>query len=460
MAGSMTNLGARQKQRGAISVFGVTIAVALTTGFLVQGLLTKIENTEQLITENVATTMFTIGETAQLYFEQEGEFPDAPNNCADALTVLEADGYLVGFQPLSGWGTPFEFDCAGGTRFDISAEAPEEQRAQTVASRLFTAEVVDETVTSSFPVPGAIPALNQVLYRVAVPGEPERNRMETDLDMDNNQILNARFGDIDMDGNDILDAGAVNGDEGNFITGNFQNANVDNALEAGQVIAGDVVVNDSLSVRGPIDGGGSPVAFDADIELNGTNDLRWGNSQLEASGTGPGGAADGIRLGAQAAGAAGGGGRAFIDFHFPGRASPNARIWNEDSGQLTVDAGRLEVTGGITTNAIAARDRISAEGFDSTVLDRRIESFVNDAGLFASGDTVPVPECGDLTPLIFTTPSSFASGLQAKPMAQVRTFADPPSGGVWRVRMEILTEDGFIEPDAAFGEIQVLTQCG
>lgn len=157
-----------------------------------------IEEAEQKILDTVANEMYVIGDAAKVYHTRNGTWPNQANNCAvaQALADMEADGVLAGVTVASNFGTNYAFDCTGGSLFRISvstgAAADRTKYAQDLQNVLYasTLDAATNTVQMNVPLPGAETALDQVLWRSFDASKPERNRMETAIDMNSQDIGN------------------------------------------------------------------------------------------------------------------------------------------------------------------------------------------------------------------------------------------------------------------------------
>ncbi|MGI2023769.1 hypothetical protein [Shewanella glacialipiscicola] len=85
--------------------------------------------------------------------------------------------------------------AAGGNSYTLTLATPDPLVAQGIASKL-GAVAVGNSVQLIIPVPAAASIADSMLSRVAVPGQPDRNKMFTDIDMNSQALSNV--GKIDV----------------------------------------------------------------------------------------------------------------------------------------------------------------------------------------------------------------------------------------------------------------------
>lgn len=424
------------------------------------------ERAESKVADSAIHQMYTVGDASVRHSQDLGTFPDEANGCAGAIDTLIASGYLVGFQQRGGnyvtsWGSPIVTSCTA-LRMDVTNSAPEDRWAQKMANTLGSASITGTTVTTSFS--RSTINDNQYLFRVAVPGQPERNRMETDLDMNGFDILG-----IETVNATTVNATTVNATDVAATTVDADTANLD-TINSITIVNDGNISTDTLSVD-------TSVTLGADSTLTGgtntvisntapgsrteTLALRWGPdvpgglySELESS-------SGGIELGGT--NATSGFTQPFIDFHFSGLTEDyNSRIVADANGRLSIETSVLRVDGDVVVEGAAVADEFALAGG----VNRRLGSFLGDAAIIsvdpAGGvaNYVPKPTCGTgLSPRIFTVPSGWAAGPVAKPIGLTDAFARD-RGASWEVFLQVLTEDGLATPAPGFGRVQVITQCG
>lgn len=466
------------RQRG-LTMFELALTIAIASAILIAAIPLQIEKLEKTQVEVAATQIFTVGDVAQQFRSDTGNWPgqaDAvPCNINAVMTALTAGGYLVNPLNRTAWGSAIATTC-NAMRFDVSTVGPNAQRVQEAAALLHTAQVAGTTLTSVFPA-GAPPAFNDVLYRVAVPGRPELNQMQTNLDMNNNNIANAaavtattvtatnldvtgvaRIPSVNASTSLCADGVAgcrtsVAGNDGAFVT------RPDNNLELQVANAGA-----ELLVTNPASGNGLGNA--TVNQLTAAQAVRWANNSELTNAQG-----GSIELG-------GGGtdpanpaaiGRPYVDFHFNGLTEDfNVRFQNTGNRTMSLrGAGgnltTLVVEGdGVYTNNVEVVGNLAARDMISSVTNKAQSQAVTTMTIVPPDTLIPIPTyCATLgmVPKIYTAAAAFAEGPTATPIYQVRTYAETV-GSDWRVRMILLTESGLItSPDASFNSIQVAVKC-
>lgn len=468
------------KQQSGFTLLQVLLGVALSATLLSASLNSTIEGAEEKLADAAVLQLFTVGDTAQLYRRREGQFPDAANNCANAIQTMIDDGYLAGFPQrggvfVSAWRSPITTTCVG-ERFDATNDARELRWAQYMARQLGAAAIAGNTITTSFSGLGLSGAPDgRFLFRVAVPGEPERNQMETDLDMNGNEIIGV--GDFTANQGNFQSITANQADLNNI---NAQNVNVATRLnmqDGSRVDLGNgVIVEGGANNIFDIGNNGTIRATDPGSRME-TRSLRWGPNVLGGQYSELTEANGGIELGGR--NGLPGFSQGQIDFHFPGVADPdfNSRIVADANGQLSIETGLARVSNDLL---VQGSQRINRDlGVGEVVLEnplnpaqsRRLSSYLSDALIVdisanpaLNRVTKPVctgtPDNPVLTPRIFVTPAWFAQGALSKPIAQVRATAIDFSPTQWEVGLTVLTEDGQQVPEAGFGKVQVIVQCG
>lgn len=136
-----------------------------------------------------------IGSAAQKYAADTGDWPDSANACNGALATLKAAGYLPAMDDKSPWydaasnpGGQYTFSC-NSSRFDIDVTTDADWAAY-LENRLAVTTRAGSTTTTSYPLAASVPALAGMLHRTYDPAHPEYNRMETNIDMNGNDLNN------------------------------------------------------------------------------------------------------------------------------------------------------------------------------------------------------------------------------------------------------------------------------
>lgn len=133
----------------------------------------------------------TIWDAARTFYATNGEFPDQANNCADSLTVLEAGGFIGNVGPNNAWGNAITTTCApGDPAMSVEQAIPADWQSYVLGQLAASADINVTDISTVIAAPGTSAQAFTQLSRVAVAGRPELNRMETDLDMNGNDINN------------------------------------------------------------------------------------------------------------------------------------------------------------------------------------------------------------------------------------------------------------------------------
>lgn len=175
------------KERG-FTVFELMIVLMVMSILVGPFVFQEIRKFEQDRIEIAVAEINDLFQSAQNYAaEQDSQWPSEADNCASAITTLNTANYLQGFSLRSPFGTNLSTSCTtgDGKRFMVSIDAVSAGNAEVLKSYLPSSTVSGNLVTVSVPMPAAIPALKHLL-----PLDGSRP-MTGDLEMDNNNILNA-----------------------------------------------------------------------------------------------------------------------------------------------------------------------------------------------------------------------------------------------------------------------------
>jgi prepilin-type N-terminal cleavage/methylation domain-containing protein len=157
----------------------------------------QIKKFEEDMVEITVSEINDLFQSAQNYAaEQNGEWPSEIDNCASAVTVMETEQYLLGFNTLTPFGTNLITSCTTeeGKRFNVTIDAGTSAKAHRLDGYLPSSTVSGSIVTVSVPMPASIPALEHLLPRDG------SRPMTGDLDMGGNRLLeveNIEFPDMD-----------------------------------------------------------------------------------------------------------------------------------------------------------------------------------------------------------------------------------------------------------------------
>lgn len=135
----------------------------------------------------------TIWDAARNFYATNGEFPDQVNSCANSLNVLDAGGFIGNVGPSNAWGNAITTSCApGAPAMSIEQAIPADWQSYVLGQLAASADVNATDISTVVAAPGTSAQTFTQLSRVAVAGRPELNRMETDLNMNGNDIDNVQ----------------------------------------------------------------------------------------------------------------------------------------------------------------------------------------------------------------------------------------------------------------------------
>ncbi len=182
------------RQRG-FTLLEISIAMTIMAAMAAIATRTVYLKLDTRYTEHTAAEVWVIGEYAQKYIQDNGEWPDETNGCVGAIPTVESALSLPSgtIPSQSPWGTPYVTSCVADTNFSVEVQL-DDNWAPAMTNMLAVTQIkggTTDTTITTLPLPGSIAALSNVLKRTADPMHPEYNRMETDLDMDGNDIDNA-----------------------------------------------------------------------------------------------------------------------------------------------------------------------------------------------------------------------------------------------------------------------------
>jgi len=189
---SMTSLPSKKQQSGftLLEMMIVLMIVAMIAPLMYN-------NYPQMLGERwsnltIEQTM-TIWDAARNYHVDHDEWPDEINDCKGAITVLETEGYLGGVPTTNAWSGEVTTSCTAGSAVMVIDHSVSETWVEYIVNNIGATQQIDDDKTRTFvPSPGTSVAFLNVLSRKAIPGQPDRNKMETDLDMGGNDINNVR----------------------------------------------------------------------------------------------------------------------------------------------------------------------------------------------------------------------------------------------------------------------------
>lgn len=393
---------ALRHQRG-FTIYESLVAVAIG-GTVIAGLATANNAIiiNRLITKTINEIAF-IGEAAQNFHIDNGEFPNQSGNCANALAQMVTTNYLGGGGTNSPFGTPFVTTCPSPNVFRVSVTLPTAFAAGQVAAGVARSDINVLTVTSNFTLPGAVPGLRAYLRRTSEPGFPDSNRMQQTLNMDGNPILNTRR------------VAAVAGQQLRLESNNAV------------VVAGAPLQVDRAQFRP--DQGGS-------LELGG-NDGQAGT------------------------------GTPYIDFHTVGGGVTdfNARIIAPApnqlnliaTGQIAITTANLNTSGNLTATGVATARDVRVGDIGNFSLTRAIQ----DARIVENGDFIPKPTCpAGMTRGVNFGTERCAEGPTPSIFYGWEAFAvDDINPNRWVTNIRVFTGLGAVVPAPGYCRVSSMTFC-
>lgn len=181
----------RCKQHG-FTLLEISIAMLIMLALAAASTRALYLRVDKSTTEHTAAEVWSIGEYAQRWVQENGEWPNEINSCANAISTMRSITPDYEFVPTeSPWGTNYITVCTPAS-FSIQVQLVDDW-APALMNMLAVTRILPgttDTTITTLPLPGSIAALSNVLKRTADPAHPEYNRMETDLDMDWNDIKN------------------------------------------------------------------------------------------------------------------------------------------------------------------------------------------------------------------------------------------------------------------------------
>ena len=150
--------------------------------------LSRVDEIDRQIEGVTAAQMARIAEAAQVFtLDNSGAWPDEVNLCVGDFAVLSAGGYVGGLSGASPLGASYTTACTTGNsgQFSVTIDTGDTVAAGTIANALTDGVAAGSSVTASWPLPAAIPALDALL-----PLDGSR-AMTGDFDAGGHYLLNA-----------------------------------------------------------------------------------------------------------------------------------------------------------------------------------------------------------------------------------------------------------------------------
>lgn len=163
------------------------LTIAILALVLTQGIPYWRQQMERAKADTTAVEMRSLLEAQLNYYDATGSWsPD--------VNTLITGGYLPGGSDTNPWGNAYTFEIInGGNNLQLSTTVASGGLANHVSGQsLPFSTVAGSTVTTTISRPGTEATHDPLLHRDAVAGRPELNRMNTSIDMNNNDVNNAR----------------------------------------------------------------------------------------------------------------------------------------------------------------------------------------------------------------------------------------------------------------------------
>lgn len=178
-----------QKNKIAIAVVSSLLAVSSVDSFAVQNTNIEYSMVHQRYEKiNVGVSLVDSVRSALLAsYTKNNAWPISPSK-------LVSDGFINSVS--APWGSVISGVMAsGGNTYTLVLATPEPLVAQGIASKL-GAVAVGNSIQLVIPVPAASSIAANMVSRVAVPGQPDRNKMFTDIDMNSYALNNVGKMDV------------------------------------------------------------------------------------------------------------------------------------------------------------------------------------------------------------------------------------------------------------------------
>lgn len=177
-----------QKQKGSLLLeFFIVITLIGIFAPMLMPNWTEIAATR--LSDATVEDSLTIWDASRNYYARNAAWPDEANNCADAISVLDADGFIGGVTGTNNWGEAITTTCVPGDAAMIITQGTNPEWQSYIVNALPASEAgAGSDVETLIPAPGTAAQTQSQLSRIAVAGRPELNQMETDLDMNGNDI--------------------------------------------------------------------------------------------------------------------------------------------------------------------------------------------------------------------------------------------------------------------------------
>lgn len=183
------------RQRG-FTLLEISIAMIIMSALAVVAARSAYTKLDSNMTEHTAAEVWAIGEYAQRWVQQNGTWPDETSDCADAIAIMDPSGTFIPTRSTWGGVSSYDYatycDATDPLSFSITAKL-DDNWAPALTNMLAVTQMASgltDTTVTTMPLPGSMAALQTVLHRTLDPTHSEYNQMETDLDMNINNIVN------------------------------------------------------------------------------------------------------------------------------------------------------------------------------------------------------------------------------------------------------------------------------
>ncbi|CUS49387.1 MAG: type 2a secretion system minor pilin protein PulH [Idiomarinaceae bacterium HL-53] len=164
------------KKASGFSLIEVSIALVLISGFFLVLMQFKSQEHRAQLIDAATSHLQAITAEVQRFEAQQRRFPSAPAELSMTRSTTP-------------WNEPYQLTLRED-EVDIEVRYPSAFIAKAIAAQVLNAKAVSDQITLTIGSTFEREALSMALHRVAIPGAPELNRMEADLDMNQHALSN------------------------------------------------------------------------------------------------------------------------------------------------------------------------------------------------------------------------------------------------------------------------------
>jgi hypothetical protein len=274
-----------KKQRGSTTnlMLAVTAATAITGGMALKQT-TWQQNDAERFAELAQVDINNLTSAATRFYLENRSFPTD-------VAQLVAGNYYTG-STQSPYGTNYVINMLPSGNIEVTFQAQSNRERSFVLSKVRGAQELPNGIRLELGKPAREAVQSNLLHRVAIAGRPELNRMETNIDLDNNSInnvntLNAQNANVlNVNSNNAtitnlsvtkeIDFGSGNKIENGFAGLQFTSNNVTYSNDV--TIANNLIVGNDLGVAGNSSFSGN-VLVNGNLSLNGGSLTGFSNIQ-------------------------------------------------------------------------------------------------------------------------------------------------------------------------------------